>query len=180
MVYFGIKYWVRSTYAHTYLRIRTYRTICTYSSIRSVHTVRTVRTYIPNDLYILCRTICTYCMYCTYTVHTVRSVHTVPYRAVPALCTVLNKEIQTSTVEEKEAQKDCNVVRQGPIGNHYVPAKNNNKIREIRISDQFRFWLFYNIFVKFGITDWIRIDSALLNTFANYDFYGFGEILTFS
>ena len=39
---------------------------------------------------------------------------------------------------------------------------------------------FYFIFIKIGLMGWIRIDFALLNTFANCDFYRFFEILTFS
>ena len=47
-----------------------------------------------------------------------------------------------------------------------------------QFSDQYRVLFFEVVFGKFGIMGWIRIELALLNTFANCDLYIF-EILTF-
>ena len=46
----------------------------------------------------------------------------------------------------------------------YIHTSIYNKIREIPISDQFRFFVFYNIFLKIGLMGWIWIHFASLNT----------------
>ena len=51
-------------------------------------------------------------------------------------------------------------------------TKNNKKYAKYKFRTNFIF-CFYHVFIKIGLMGWIRIDFALLNTFANCDFYIF-------
>ena len=48
-----------------------------------------------------------------------------------------------------------------------------------RNSDSGHLFVFYNVFIKFGLMGWIGIGFALLNTFANCDFYRFIDFFDF-
>ena len=100
--------------------------------------------------------------------------HTSIYSHIHHTCTYIYIYVYKHWDGEGWAEATCRVAgvyaARHDQTNH-TGSNNNKKLREINIADQFRFWVVYHIFLNNCIMGWIRIDSALLNTFASCDCY---------